>query len=123
MAVLESSKARTKEKYAQLKLKVKQTVFDFTKEKNELEATYQQQVDYMFFYGYRFCMKKHGITNDVPRIPSDKEDEVVLRGGVGQGDGSRVRDELATIGHEDLDTAWDCCYRFSLFWSFKPFIA
>ena len=104
MDVLESSKARTKEKCAQLKLKVEQTVSDFAKEKNELEATYQQQVDDMFFYGYRFCMKKHGIIDDIPSIPSDKEDEADLGGGVGQGDGSRVRDGLATIGHEDLDT-------------------
>lgn len=56
MAALESSKARTEEKCARLKLKLEQNVSDFAKEK-ELEATYQQKVDDMFFYGYRFCMR------------------------------------------------------------------
>ena len=31
-----------------------------------MEAKYQKQVDDMFFYGYRCCMKKHGIAQDTP---------------------------------------------------------
>ncbi|KAL6328826.1 hypothetical protein AAG906_003843 [Vitis piasezkii] len=38
-------------------------------EREELEADYQKQVDDMFFFGYRCCMKKHGIKRDVPSIP------------------------------------------------------
>ncbi|RVW32624.1 hypothetical protein CK203_076493 [Vitis vinifera] len=29
--------------------------------REELEADYQKQVDEMYFFGYRCCMKKHGI--------------------------------------------------------------
>lgn len=35
-------------------------------------------MDDMFFYDYHCCMKKHGITHDIPSIPSDNDDEVVL---------------------------------------------
>ncbi|RVW59028.1 hypothetical protein CK203_107801 [Vitis vinifera] len=34
-------------------------------EREEFEADYQKQVDDMFFFGYRCCMKKHGIKRDV----------------------------------------------------------
>ncbi|RVW26953.1 hypothetical protein CK203_098775 [Vitis vinifera] len=34
---------------------------EFAAEREELEADYQKQVDDMFFFGYRCCMKKHGI--------------------------------------------------------------
>lgn len=53
-------------------------MFGFAKEKKELEMAYQQQVDDMFFSGYRCCMKKHGIIDNIPSIPSDKEDKVEL---------------------------------------------
>ena len=38
----------------------------FVVQEEELEAKYQKQVDDMFFYGYRCCMKKHGIAQDTP---------------------------------------------------------
>ncbi|WKA06515.1 hypothetical protein VitviT2T_024411 [Vitis vinifera] len=57
----------------------------------ELEMTYQQQVDDMFFYNHRCCMKKHDITNDIPNIPFDNDkDEVVLGDNFAVGDGSTV---------------------------------
>ena len=34
---------------------------EFAAEREELEADYQKQVDEMYFFGYRCCMKKHGI--------------------------------------------------------------
>ena len=34
---------------------------EFAAEMEELEADYQKQVDEMYFFGYRCCMKKHGI--------------------------------------------------------------
>ena len=34
----------------------------FIVQKEELEDEYQKQVDDMFFFGYRCCMKKHDIT-------------------------------------------------------------
>lgn len=53
-------------------------------------------------------MKKHVITDDIPddipSIPSDKEDEADLDEGVGQGDDSRVENKSTAIGYEDQDT-------------------
>ncbi|RVW57341.1 hypothetical protein CK203_079278 [Vitis vinifera] len=46
---------------------------EFAVEMEELEADYQKQVDDMFFFGYRCCMKKHGIKRDVPSIPPGEE--------------------------------------------------
>lgn len=34
----------------------------FSIQKEELETEYQKQVDNMFFYSYRCCMKKHDIS-------------------------------------------------------------
>lgn len=34
----------------------------FAAQEEELEDEYQKQVDDMIFFGYRCCMKKHGIT-------------------------------------------------------------
>lgn len=48
----------------------------FAAQKNELEVEYQKPLDEMYFFGYRSCMKKNGITQDIPSIPSDDEDEV-----------------------------------------------
>ena len=51
---------------------------------------YQWQVDNIFFYGYRCCMKKHGITDDIPNIPLDDEDKAILGDEVGQNNGSTM---------------------------------
>ena len=49
---------------------------DFAAEMEELEADYQKQVDEMYFFGYRCCMKKHGIKRDVPSIPPSEEEKL-----------------------------------------------
>ena len=46
----------------------------FAAQKKEMEEEYQQQADEMYFFGYRCCMKKHGIMHDTPSFPSDEED-------------------------------------------------
>ncbi|KAL6323569.1 hypothetical protein AAG906_039154 [Vitis piasezkii] len=48
----------------------------FAAQKNELETEYQRQVDEMYFFGYRCCMKKNGIMHDIPSLPSDDEDAI-----------------------------------------------
>ena len=48
----------------------------FAAEREELEADYQKQVDEMYFFGYRCCMKKHGIKRDVPSIPPGEEEKL-----------------------------------------------
>ena len=55
---------------------------EFAAERKELEADYQKQVDDMFFFGYRYCMKKHGIKRDVPSIRPGEEEK--LRGKLAQ---------------------------------------
>lgn len=52
------------------------------KEEGVLDVAYQQ-VDDMFFYGYRCYMRKHGIIDDIPNIPSDEENETILGEKVG----------------------------------------
>ncbi|RVW60443.1 hypothetical protein CK203_105723 [Vitis vinifera] len=57
-----------KNEKAQLKGEVRQL------QTEELEAEYQKQVDEMYLFGYRCCMKKHDIKRDVPSIsPSEEE--------------------------------------------------
>ena len=51
---------------------------EFAAERGELEADYQKQVDEMYFFGYRCCMKKHSIKRNVPSISPGEEDK--LRG-------------------------------------------
>ena len=46
---------------------------EFAAEREEFEADYQKQVDDMFFFGYRCCMKKNDIKRDVPSIPLGEE--------------------------------------------------
>ena len=49
---------------------------EFAAKREELEADYQKQVDEMYFFGYRCCMKKHGIKRDVPSIPPGEEEKL-----------------------------------------------
>ncbi|RVW17825.1 hypothetical protein CK203_078652 [Vitis vinifera] len=46
----------------------------FAAQKKEMEEEYQKQADEMYFFGYRCCMKKHGIMHDIPSFLSDEED-------------------------------------------------
>ena len=50
---------------------------EFATEREELEADYQKQMDDMFFFGYRCCMKKNGIKRDVPSIPPGEEKKLL----------------------------------------------
>ena len=40
---------------------------------------YEKQVDKMYFFGYRCCMKKNGIMHDIPSLSSNDEDEIPAR--------------------------------------------
>ncbi|RVW59279.1 hypothetical protein CK203_113065 [Vitis vinifera] len=74
----ESIEARLNEavdETAQLRVELE---VEFAAEREELKTDYQKQVDEMYFFGYRCCMKKHGINRDVPSIPPGEEDK--LRG-------------------------------------------
>lgn len=54
--------------------------------KKELKAYFQKQVDEMFFYGYRCCMRKNDITQNTPYYPFDDEEEDAIASGLAQGD-------------------------------------
>ncbi|RVW96538.1 hypothetical protein CK203_029659 [Vitis vinifera] len=49
----------------------------FAAEREELEVDYKKQVDDMFFFGYRCCMKKNGIKRDVLSIPPGEEKKLL----------------------------------------------
>lgn len=49
----------------------------FITQKKELEEEYQKQVDEMYFFGYRCCMKKNDIMHDIPSLHSDDKDEIL----------------------------------------------
>ena len=46
----------------------------FSAQKKEMEEEYQKQANEMYFFGYRCCMKKHGIMHDIPSFPFNEED-------------------------------------------------
>lgn len=48
----------------------------FTEQRKELETKYQKQVDEMYFFGYRCCIKNNGIKRDIPSIPPSEEDKI-----------------------------------------------
>ena len=45
----------------------------FVAQKKELEMEYQKQVDEMYFFDYRCCLKKNGIIRDIPSLIFDDE--------------------------------------------------
>ena len=47
----------------------------FATQKKVLEMEYQRQVDEMYFFGYRCCMK-NGIMHVIPSLPFDDEDAI-----------------------------------------------
>ena len=49
---------------------------EFAAERKELETDYQKQVDEMYLFGYRCCMKKHGIKRDVHSIPPGEKEKL-----------------------------------------------
>ena len=50
----------------------------FAAQKKELEIEYQRQVDEIYFFGYHCCMKKNDIMHDIPFLPSDDEDAILV---------------------------------------------
>lgn len=62
---------------------------------------YQQQVDDMFFYDYHCCMKKHDITDDIPSIPFNDEDEAIWGDKVALGDDS-ITGEGSMTGNDSI---------------------
>lgn len=62
-------------RFATQKKKMEELRAGFEVQKKELQKEYQKQVDEMYFFDYRCCMKKNNITQDIPYLPSDDEGE------------------------------------------------
>ena len=73
-----TTKAKFKEakgENTQLKKEMEKLLAGFAAQKEELETEYQKQVDEMYLFGYRCCMKKNDITQDIPSLLSNDEGE------------------------------------------------
>ena len=73
---LEAKLKEAERENAQLKKKVEELRVGFAAQK-ELETEYQKQVDEMYFFDYRCCMKTNDITQDIPFLPSNDEGETL----------------------------------------------
>ena len=78
-ASLAAQKKETKTLQANLPAQKEEMEAGFAAQKKEIETEYQRQVDEMYFFGYRCCMKKNGIMHDIPSLPSDEEDAIPRR--------------------------------------------
>ena len=58
----------------------------FVSQNEELEGEYQKQVNDMFFFDYRCCIKKHGITQDTPNYHSNNKNGAIGSPAYGDGD-------------------------------------
>ena len=75
LASLATQKKKTDELQAGLLAQRKERA-RFATQKKELETKYQRQMDEMYFFDYRCCMKKNGIMHDIPSLPSDDENAI-----------------------------------------------
>ena len=87
---MEAGKKKAEEEAKWLRQELQELRVGFVVQEEKLEAEYQKQEDNMFFYGYQYCMKKHGIAQDTPSFPSDDEDEALSGPARGRGDTSRA---------------------------------
>lgn len=60
--VVEAKCKGVKQENVQLKKEIEELQARFVTQRKELKKEYQKQVDKMYFYGYRCCMKKNDIT-------------------------------------------------------------
>lgn len=74
----ESSIERKQKESLQLRLitQKKELEAEFVVQREELETEYQKQVDEMYFFCYRRCMKKNNIKRDVPSIHPGEEEKL-----------------------------------------------
>ena len=76
-ASLVAQKKETDELQVGLVAQRKEMEAGFFAQKKELKTEYQRQVDEMYFFDYRCCMKKNGIMHGIPSLPSDDEDAIL----------------------------------------------
>lgn len=87
--VMATDKKKVEEEVVWLRQDLQNLRVGFVTQKEDLEADYQKQVEDMFFYNYRCCIKKHGIAQDTPSSPSDDKDKFL--GDLTQGEGQASR--------------------------------
>ena len=69
-------KKQKKDLQSRLSAQREELEVEFAAERKELETDYQKQVDEMYLFGYRCCMKKHGIKRDVHSIPPGEKEKL-----------------------------------------------
>lgn len=76
--VMVAKKENVEKEAARLRQELQDLRSRFATQKEDLEANYHKQGDYMFFYGYRCCMKKHRVENGIPSFSSDDDKDEFL---------------------------------------------
>ena len=73
-ASLAAQKKESEDLQAGLAAQKEEMEVGFAAQKKKMDEEYQQHADEMYFFGYRCCMKKHGIMHDTHSFPSNEED-------------------------------------------------
>ncbi|RVX21939.1 hypothetical protein CK203_000995 [Vitis vinifera] len=73
---IELSEAKSREEATDARLHEAEDETTQLRGREKLETEYQKQVDEMYLFDYRCCMKKHGIKRDVPSIPPGEEEKL-----------------------------------------------
>ena len=76
--VMAAKKENVEKEVAWLRQELQDLHSRFATQKEDLKANYHKQGDDMFFYGYKCCMKKHGIANGIPSFSSDDDKDEFL---------------------------------------------
>lgn len=67
--VMEAKHKKAEEENERLRQEMEELRVGFAAQKKELEGEYKKQVDDMFFFNDRYCIKKYGITQETPQLP------------------------------------------------------
>lgn len=89
--VMEAKHKKAEEENEWLRQEMDELRAGFATQKKELEGEYKKQVDDMFFFDDRCCIKKHGITQETPSYPLDDDDATA-------GDPARADGDVAKVG-------------------------
>nr|CAN60233.1 hypothetical protein VITISV_016497 [Vitis vinifera] len=76
--VMAAKKENVEKKVARLRQELQDLHSRFAAQKEDLEANYHKQGDDMFFYGHKYCMKKHRVANGIPSFSSDDNKDEFL---------------------------------------------
>ena len=76
--VMAAKKENVEKEVAWLRQELQDLHSRFATQKEDLKANYHKQGDDMFFYGHKYCMKKHRVANGIPSFSSDDNKDEFL---------------------------------------------